>query len=149
VSCGVRGSIKTGGRPFRWGEEARHRSELARACTSRSGERKSGVVALALTTQISPSDPNATAVNRAVHAAITVAVTLAVLVVAETILRKITYGTAGRKRWEIATRNDLDGTRLLVRSRDRARQQLPPSKGPNGFLTPEVSDPAVMSGGGA
>ena len=37
------GSIKTGGRPFRLGEEARHRSELARACTSRPRERKSGV----------------------------------------------------------------------------------------------------------
>jgi hypothetical protein len=35
------GSIKTGGRPFRLGEEARHRSELARACISRFGvERK-------------------------------------------------------------------------------------------------------------
>ena len=37
------GSIKTGGRPFRLGEEARHRSELARACTSRPRERESGV----------------------------------------------------------------------------------------------------------
>src|SRR5205085_8851944 len=37
------GSIKTGGRPARLGEEARHRSELARACTSRPRERKSGV----------------------------------------------------------------------------------------------------------
>jgi hypothetical protein len=109
-------------------------------------------VALALATEIRPGDPKVSVIDRATHAVITVAVTLGVLVVADIILRAITYGTTAHKRWQITTREELDGTRLLVRSRDRARQELPPFtevhvKGPSGFLTPQASDPAVIDGG--